>query len=242
MNRHCTKVELYREIEFLRQKLGIGEACFPLNIIALCEDLPNLALGFPPFKTPGLKGVSCLSVGDDPDVILLNGNLTWRENNFTCGHELIHITLHRDGPAKSFNCFEKARPNQDRFLEWQANEGSAELLMPARLLLPRVRGRFSSLHVWQDFIRFKSELAEEFNVTEAVVTFRFESLKFEISQILSGTPCEEIRMLSASKQREAGIRVKSLNDLEADCLARETARLRRVHSRQLNFGAIDISK
>ena len=119
MNRHCTKAELYRAVCALRKRLNIPESDQPLNMISLCEALPNLALGFPPFKTPGLKGVSCLSTDGGPDIILLNGNLSWRENNFTCGHELIHVTLHRDGPAKSFNCFEKARPNQDRFLEWQ---------------------------------------------------------------------------------------------------------------------------
>lgn len=241
MNRHCTKAELYRAVDALRHSLEIDRLPLPLDLISVCENLPNVALGFPPFKTPGLKGVSCLSVGDDPDVILLNGNLSWRENNFTCGHELIHITLHRGGPAKSFNCFEKARPNQDSFLEWQANEGSAELLLPARVLLPRVQEQFSSLHTWQDFFRFKGALAEEFRITEAVITFRFESLKYEIHQALQGTPLEEIRMLSASKQREAGIRVQSLNDLEAACLAQERARLRWVHNRKLNLGAIDIS-
>lgn len=240
MNRHCTKAELYQSIRILRHQCNISEKNGPLDLISLCENLPNLALGFPPFKTPGLKGISCLSTDGGPDIILLNGNLSWRENNFTCGHELIHVTLHRDGPAKSFNCFERARPNQDRFLEWQANEGAAELLLPARFLLPRIKERFSQLQTWQDFVHFKGELAETFRITEAVVTFRFESLKYEISQYLSGIPLEEIRLLSSSKQQEAGIHIKSLNDLEAECLSQETARQRRIYRRTLNLGAIDL--
>lgn len=82
MNRHCTKAELYRAICALRKRLNIPESDQPLDMISLCEALPNLALGFPPFKTPGLKGVSCLSTDGGPDIILLNGNLSWRENNF----------------------------------------------------------------------------------------------------------------------------------------------------------------
>lgn len=241
MNRHCTKAELYRAICALRKRLNIPESDQPLDMISLCEALPNLALGFPPFKTPGLKGVSCLSTDGGPDIILLNGNLSWRENNFTCGHELIHITLHRDGPAKSFNCFEKARPNQDRFLEWQANEGAAELLLPTRVLLPLVRERYPALHTWKDYLRFKGELAENFRITEAVVTFRFESLKYEITQYLSGIPYEEVRILSSAKQRESGLHIKSLNDLEAECLAQESDRLRRIHRRMLDFHSIDIA-
>lgn len=154
---------------------------------------------------------------------------------------MIHVTLHRDGPAKSFNCFEKARPNQDRFLEWQANEGAAELLLPARVLLPLVRERYPALHTWKDYLRFKGELAENFRITEAVVTFRFESLKYEITQYLSGIPYEEVRILSSAKQRESGLHIKSLNDLEAECLAQESDRLRRIHRRMLDFHSIDIA-
>lgn len=240
MHHHCTKAELYREIHQLCEGLNLAQDGYPLDIIQFCQERPDIEVACPCFKTPGLKGISCLSTQGEPNVILLNGTLSWKENNFTCAHELIHITLHKGGPAKSFNCFEKAKPNQDAFLEWQANEGAAEILAPAHLLFPYIAAQYPQLTSWRDYGSFKAKLASIFSVTEAVITYRFESLKYEISQYLAGTPLDRIQFLSASRQRQAGISVCSLNDLEMELLHKETATFKRIHDRKLNLRSIDI--
>ena len=59
-------------------------------------------------------------------------------------------------------------------------------------------------------------------MTETVIKYRFESLKYEINQYLNGTPLNEIEILSLNKQRVKGINIKSLNDIEDDLFWKES--------------------
>lgn len=81
-------------------------------------------------------------------------------------------------------------------------------------LLPKIKESLPHLSTWSDFHRFKFELARQFNVTDAVITYRLESLKYEIGQYLNGVPVHRIEILSRSQQRARGIDVKSYNDVE----------------------------
>lgn len=45
---------------------------------------------------------------------------------------------HRDASKSPFLCGEYRFPQQDSFLEWQANEGAAEILMPWRQMVELV--------------------------------------------------------------------------------------------------------
>lgn len=67
---------------------------------------------------------------------MLNARHSVEELNFDCGHELIHLTKHRGLGLSSFHCFDTLKPKQDPFIEWEANEGAAELTVPYRSFLP----------------------------------------------------------------------------------------------------------
>lgn len=212
MAHHYTKAGLYTAVNKLRGRLEISWEDYPLDLRALCGERGSIQTALLPFRTEGLKGMSVIGSEGESDVILINQAVSWEEQNFICAHELLHLTLHRDAPARSFRCFERALPNQDGSQEWQANEGAAELLVPAALLFPAVRRSFLSLEEGNRVETFRKETAQRFRVVEAVVTYRLESLKYELSQYLAGVPREQIRCLSHRQQEKLGIEVESLND------------------------------
>ncbi|WP_368233646.1 ImmA/IrrE family metallo-endopeptidase [Anaerotruncus rubiinfantis] len=216
MSEYCAKELLYHKIAALRERLGLGEDQIPDDLPDACRKIPNLALEVVCFNTPGLRGIACIGDADSKDVILLNRSESPKEQSFSCGHELIHITLHRSAKRKTWSCFDKVRENQNRFLEWQANEGSAELHLPYRLLLPAIREYRGTLDSWRGISAMKKELAERFCVSEVVLQFRLESLKYEIEQYLHDLPLDEVRILSASGQDRLGIRIRSLNAAEEE--------------------------
>lgn len=72
------------------------------------------------------------------DIILLSSRLTCRERGFYAVHEWLHLCWHRDASKSPFLCGEYRFPQQDSFLEWQANEGAAEILMPWRQVVELV--------------------------------------------------------------------------------------------------------
>lgn len=222
MNNYFTKADLYNEINQLRCFTGFEEYDYPLNLPLYCESTGKITIGKMPFKTKGLRGMASISMNEkDKHVILLNENESEEGQNFICGHELIHILFHKRANIKLFSCFETLQPNQNGFLEWQANEGSAELILPMYKILPDIKREFPILKASDDFRHFKSYLAEKYNVTEGVINFRLESLKYEIQQYLSGTPLNDIKILSNRQQTQKGIKVKSLNDLESELLYSE---------------------
>lgn len=75
---------------------------------------------------------------DENHVILLNENKSFVEQNYHGFHELTHI-LTVDEPGTTLNCFGNTRPNQNSYIEWLANEGAAEFLMPYKEILPIIR-------------------------------------------------------------------------------------------------------
>lgn len=148
------------------------------------------------------------------DVILLSANRTECEQNVDCGHEFIHLYFQRDKPVAGFNCFEKVRKQQNPYFEWQANEGSAELLLSYKILLPLIKSSMPHLRGYDEIREFKMQLSALYNLTPAVIYFIIESLKYEIQQYLYGVPIDKIELLSANAQRTRRINVKSLNDIE----------------------------
>ena len=135
------------------------------------------------------------------------------EQNFDCGHEMIHLVLHRNLNQKTFNCFEKVTPNQNIFTEWQANEGAAEFFVPYKVLLPMIKSYPEPLTTYTSIEKFKSEMEKQFNVPSAVISYRLENLSYEITQYQSGTPLFQIEILSKKKQAERHISSLSLNQI-----------------------------
>lgn len=214
-----TKGDLYLAINAFKENEGISN---PTDLIEECQRHGWAKVAKTNFRTAGLKGMSYLATNENENnVIMLRSSLPADELNFVCGHEIVHIEFHRHYRIKTFSCFDKIKANQNSYLEWQANEGSAELIVSMYDFLPKIKKTLPHLKGWSDFNQFKFELAEQFNVTDAVITYRFESLKYEIHQYVNGTSINSLEILSRSQQEARGIYVKSYNDIQDDLWRKE---------------------
>ena len=215
MQIHYTKESLYKEIRNLRNCFGISYADYPLDLQSKCKAMGTVQIGLAPFETPGLRGMLYLADNEtEYNVILLNKNNTFAEQNFYCGHELLHLALHSSAGPRAFNCFEKVKPQQDPFMEWHANEGSAELLLPYELFIPELFKLLSPNQNMRLMYQVRCDLAARFNVSERVVYTRVESLKYEIAQFQLGIDIKHVELLSLTQQVKKGIRVSSFNTQE----------------------------
>lgn len=115
---------LYKKILRMKCFLVFAPCQYGINIVRRWDY--GIKLERIPFKTRGLRGMSYPGARPQPDIILLNSKRSEIEQNFDCGHEMVHLAIHRNLNKKVFNCFDRSTaPNQDPFLEWQANEGAA---------------------------------------------------------------------------------------------------------------------
>lgn len=217
---YIRKADLYKLIAKLKQNWGLDKNEYNLDIISLCRSR-GIQVGEVPFESSGLRGMACLGDSSKPDIILLNSHRNKIEQKIDCSHEAIHLAFHRNINCKSFNCFETALPSQNKYLEWQANEGSAELNVPFQTLLPKIKKNHHLLNTYFDISLFKQELVQEYNVTDAVISYRLESLKYEIEQFVHGVSMKDLRILSYTSQLKEGISIKSLNDIATEDLSKE---------------------
>ena len=100
------------------------------------------------------------------DIILLSSRLTDRERGFYAAHEWLHLCWHRDASKSPFLCGEYRFPQQDSFLEWQANEGAAEILMPWRQVVELVLECPPDPDSRESLIRLRLRLADRFGVSD----------------------------------------------------------------------------
>lgn len=214
MGNSFTKSDLYKFIDNLRGDLNISRNSYPLNTLDVCNSL-GISIKSIPFQTPGLRGMAVKGEGAIPyknDIILLREDRNFEEQIFDCGHELIHLTMHRKETAQTFQCFESAPANQSKFLEWQANEGCAELLLPYKFFIPLLSSYLSDVYDYEDFLSLKIYLADIYNVPLASVTLRIENLKYEIYQFRKGIPLDKIELKSNCQQEKENLRIGSLNE------------------------------
>lgn len=214
MSRITNKADLYHYISIAKNKYGITDSSYPLNIIERCEQRDDVSVELIDIKRKGLCGIAF--IGNKMNTIILNSNRNLIERNYDCAHEVIHLIKHRDLGRGDFKCFDDYRDTGDDNIEWQANEGAAELLVPYGRLLPFLMENRDQLESGGKIWRVKSQLADMFNVSETVIKIRFENLKYEIYQHLNGCPLDQIEILSREKQKQRGISVKSLNDIEEE--------------------------
>lgn len=179
----------------------------------------NVAVEEVPFSTPGLRGIAIPAdfYSNDRDIIMLSNSRSRFEKNFDCAHESIHITFHWKIHHKPFSCYDKIMANQDPFLEWQANEGAAEYLVPNMVFIPKVAER------WDDLIHclpsdmdllFYNEMCNLFLVPQTVIKIRLVSLKYEIFQYISGVPLEKLQYLSNNDLTKKDINIDSIIDIQ----------------------------
>jgi Zn-dependent peptidase ImmA (M78 family) len=215
MECHYTKAGLYNEVKNIRVKMGLSHNEIGLDAKQYCIN-NNIKVGLVPFTTRGLRGMASIGNIPEEDVILLNSKRDGIEQNFDCGHELMHLYMHRNLRQKNFNCIDRVYAKQDEYIEWQANEGAAELFMPNYLFIPYVGESYRNMLCSSDILRLKNNLCAIFNVTKKVVEIRLESLKYEINQYAYGISYEKVEILSASQQLSRNIYIKSLNDIEKE--------------------------
>jgi len=208
---YYSKLDLYKIVDTIRENYKIDNDIYPINSVELCKNKDEILIDEIPFKTAGMRGMAIVS-DEEKDIILLNSYRDCIAHNFDCSHELIHLNLHRNQSEKTFNCYDKVKPHQDEILEWQANEGAAELLVPYKLFLPKIKDSCSCLKDWQNIRMLKFILASDFCVTETVIQYRIESLKYEICQFLNGTSIDDLDILSHKQEVQQGINLCSIND------------------------------
>lgn len=210
-----TKKVLYARIDRIRQEFNVQNDEPISNVKKLLTDVPTIKIASVPFETTGLHGMCSFGKAGKADIILLNSNRSNSEQNFDCMHEYIHIHEHRNERKDSFRCYEKVTENQNSFLEWQANEGAAESLVPYRDFIPRFYNRFCELK--QDPSNgalVRSDLARFYHVSNYVIENRLYSLSYEIDQYSQGVPINQIIFLSHTQQRKNGIQSTNYN---AEC-------------------------
>ncbi len=200
------KSSLYEHVSHLREQFHIAPASFPLQLAPLFQQ-HAICVEHRAFQTPGLCALAFL--GEKTDTVVLNDNRSPLEQNFDCGHELIHLTKHRNLKRDYFNCFTTAKPSQSPFLEWEANEGAAELLVPYQVFLPLLLEE-SRIHCRAPK-KIIPSLARQFQVTPAVIECRIGSLQYELYQYcILQLPLCDVKLHS---QRE--LRRKHLSHLHA---------------------------
>lgn len=206
---------MYEKIEKLRSillSLGLKP---PYDIFNICSNLEGIVIGTCPFKTKGLRGMAVMAKDStDYDSILINSSLSYLEQNFYGTHELIHIYTSEKNSGQTFNCYDTIRPDQNTYIEWIANEGAAELLVPYKILLPMIKSNYSTMITDGGTYDFCKKNAGTFGVSETVLQNRIQSLKYETDQYLKGISLEDIEILSNNQQLKRGIEIKSLVDLE----------------------------
>ena len=207
------KEQLYRNVIRMKRFLGFGAHQYGINIIE------NWAYGIKleklPFKSRGLRGMSYPGTKPYPDIILLNSKRSETEQNYDCGHELVHLTIHRKLEKQVFNCFDSGTaPKQDPFLDWQANEGSAEFFIPHKFFIPFFKECVGNAPSRKDIEEFKRYAADLCYVPPAVIKYRIESLKYEILQYYAGSDINDLHILSKRQQERMGIYVRSLNEIK----------------------------
>ena len=203
-----TKAELYKTVDKIRNYLNICKTKYPLNIFELCHKIDGLKIVRAAFKTKDLRGMLCVAENSNENsIILVNSNKSLLEQNYHGTHEFMHLFNDVPKAGTVIKCYDRVKPNQNRYVEWLANEGAAELLVPYKLFIPL----FCSLYdmyannytLWKisyGNITLIQELADRFGVTTMVIRNRIKNLSYEIDQYKSGIDVNYINLLSASQQ------------------------------------------
>ena len=188
--KYLTKAELYKSVDNLMEELDIKAGDYPLDAIFLAKKfLVDTQIIYDNFDNL----CALLYRGKKSTTIALNSRRSRSMQNFDCMHEIIHYFLHED--VNSFQCIgSENAPNLNDSLEWQANEGAAEALLPYRLFIPMY---ISFCAENEDTAT--SRLAKYFGVTTRVAENRIDNLKYEIYQYkVLNKSIDEIEILSKS--------------------------------------------
>lgn len=160
------KEELYKLVDNKLKALGIDYTDYPLiseNLVANVHG-EKLVVDTTAFPSTAMGGILYKDPEDRRSYIALNSKKSRQSRNFDCMHELIHYWFHP--PTPNF-CFDIDQIHQDKGVEWQANEGAAQALMPEKLF------KIKYIHCRGD----KNELSNFFFVSTQAIEYRINNLK-----------------------------------------------------------------
>lgn len=164
---YIKREKLYKIVNEKLADLGITEKDYPLDSRAIAESIgPSLRVEYYQFPTSKMGGV--LYKGDKVSSMALNTLRSEKGQNFDCMHELVHYWCH---PPGNRLCIDNNYIQQNSGIEWQANEGAAQGLMPHKLFKRKYAELDGNVSALSDF----------FIVGEKSIEFRIKNLK--ISQI-----------------------------------------------------------
>jgi len=192
-NNLLSKAKLYDSIT--KKAAGLGFNVYAKNYkidarqlaMQVCINPQIHIISFDEIKICGI-----LYRGKFSTTIGLNARRSAAGKNFDCMHEIIHYWLH-DRPT--FYCLDDTKNH----IEWQANEGAAQFLMPYQSFIPNY------CHLHDKFYSHMSPkaagdtlittMARSYAVGEMSIKFRINSLKQEIAQYISGTAIKNIKIM-----------------------------------------------
>lgn len=210
-----TKSELYFQVEALRKRVGL-ESRPPYNSKVLCTTLFGLNLDVLDFKTPKLRGMSHIPSHS----VLIDGKRSAEEQNFYCMHEIMHHMFHKDRPTKSYSSYEETQADQDPFIEWQANEGAAQFLMPYQTFIPDyIQTSKHFAHEAFSQVEVIEALSKKYFVSEKVISNRIDSLNYEIYQVLHEVDIININICSKTFLAKSGWNLQHKKTYCRKCLA-----------------------
>jgi len=166
------------------------------------------------FETPGLRGMMIPEDGCHAPMIMLDAARSSSEKPFYAMHELIHYLKHTNEHNGTFSCYDKIKACQNPFIEWEANEGAAEIIMPYRLIIPEFVDNYK--YQWQvngdnEFFSVSiaaiCEMANKYKVTLSMMDNRINNLLYEINEYCSGTDINNILPLSKRSQQALGLSI-----------------------------------
>lgn len=186
-----SKRDLYEAVDQLRTLLGVPHTARAVDFQKIVCASTDTVVQLAAFKTRGLQGMAILGT---PDIILLNERRGRLSQRFDFAHELIHCRYHRVSRS-AFTC--TGFSPRDPFLEWQANEGAAELLVPYRSFVPLVAENYHRIRRCRNLEAFIAFAAHQFQVTRETIHIRLKSLSAELFQYRAGIPLDQLEILSA---------------------------------------------
>ena len=201
MAKSWTKADLYREVAKLRQKYDIDISDEkPVDAFSLANKIcVNPQIKILPFNTSAICGM--LYKGEKVTVIGLNARHNAAQQKNSCLHELLHYEWH-DEIDKRRICKNMADTAND-YVEWQANQGAAELMMPYMRYIPDFVRELTvpeNYRTKQDFCFIPHILAAKYAATPLMAEYRINDLMYEIRQYIKGRPLEQLSIISHREQ------------------------------------------
>ena len=190
-----TKAQLYKVANNIRNNLLLYD--FPINSREIVYGYKQITLEILDFSSARIGGI--LMKGEKHSYIGLNSCRDAWEQNFDCMHELLHYWIH---PPNTYTCSSVPR---NSYLEWEANEGAAELLIPYYRFIPEVYDVYCYIANGHPIFNYSDYFSKLYFVTPTVVKLRINSLSYEIIQFANNVPLDNLNILSKQAQSRLNI-------------------------------------